>query len=182
MVISSKSYTGVGSRDTPYPVIIAMQHIGTFLYAAGWVLRSGGAVGADTAFQGANIRDGDEIYLPWKGFNHSTSLLYNTDNRTVDILKDTISSTHFKKLSQSAIKLHSRNVHQVLGKDLETPSRFLVCWTKDGKDVGGTATAIKLARGLRIPIINLGNITSEDPKDFVIYFLNKYRGITSELF
>jgi len=180
--ISSKLYTGVGSRDTPYPVIIAMQHIGTFLHSSGWVLRSGGAVGADTAFQGANIREGDEIYLPWKGFNNSLSQLFNTDPRTVDILKTTISVKHFKKLSPPAVKLHSRNVHQVLGQDLETLSKFLVCWTKDGKDLGGTATAIKLARSRGIPIINLGDITSNDPKDFVFYFFSKYRGITSELF
>jgi len=47
--------------------------------------------------------------------------------------------------SDYAKKLHGRNVKQVLGDDLKTPSDFLLCWTKEGKDVGGTRTAIVLA-------------------------------------
>jgi len=53
-------------------------------------------------------------------------------------------------------KLHARNCFQVLGRDLRTPSSFLVCWTLDGADIGGTRTAIVLARNHSIEVINLG--------------------------
>jgi hypothetical protein len=43
-----------------------------------------------------------------------------------------------------------------LGGDLKTPSSFLVCWTPNGEDVGGTRTAIVLARKNNIEILNLG--------------------------
>ena len=41
--------------------------------------------------------------------------------------------------------IHSVLHQQVLGLDLKTPSKFLICWTPEGKEKGGTATAIKLA-------------------------------------
>lgn len=180
--MTDKIYTGVGSRNTPFLVLQAMQLIGEYLYNQGWVLRSGGAVGADTAFQGIHIRPNDQIYLPWKGFNNSTSLRYSISTETSKYLSMVLDTSHISKLSRAGYLLHSRNVHQVLGDDLKTPSNFLVCWTNGGKDIGGTATAIKLARLFNIPIINLGNLQSSVTKDFVLYFLLKFRGLTNELF
>jgi hypothetical protein len=50
-----------------------------------------------------------------------------------------------------------------LGKDLNTPSVFVVCWTEDGcfhdnertKETGGTGQAISVASDNDIPIFNL---------------------------
>ena len=58
-----------------------------------------------------------------------------------------------------------RNVYQVLGKDLNTPSEFVICWTPDGAETanersiktGGTGFAIALADSLGIPVYNLAN-------------------------
>ena len=61
------------------------------------------------------------------------------------------------KCSWWAKQLHARNVYQVLGKDLNTPSDLLVCWTKYGEEVGGTATAIKLAKLHNISVCNIGD-------------------------
>ena len=47
-----------------------------------------------------------------------------------------------------------RNVHQVLGYDLETPTDFIVCYTKDDKDQGGTGQALRIAYDRTIPIID----------------------------
>ena len=65
-------------------------------------------------------------------------------------------------------KFMTRNVYQVIGKDLESPSKFVVCWTPKGEIVGGTAQAMKLAQKLDIPIFNLYNAnTKNELIDFV---------------
>jgi len=52
-----KYYTGVGSREIPNEIIALMKRVSSKLSKSGWVLRSGGAVGADSAFEsGANKR------------------------------------------------------------------------------------------------------------------------------
>lgn len=176
-----KYYTGVGSRETPEPILKLMYQIAEKLGNEGWCVRSGGADGADSAFlQGAmsafdkvwdnpefggSEYDFAEIYLPWKGFNDSDSTLYH-DTLPPDIVKQAVEiakATHpnWAACGQGARKLHARNVYQVLGRDLKTPSSFLVCWTKDGVAAGGTRTAIVLAEQNNIPVWNLGDIKIE---------------------
>lgn len=54
-----------------------------------------------------------------------------------------------------------RNIFQVLGKDLDTPSDFVVFWAKpignSGKVSGGTNTAVALALQESIPVFNMYN-------------------------
>jgi hypothetical protein len=150
-----KIYTGIGSRETPQSVLMTMKHLGQKAAMLGNMLRSGGANGADLAFErGCDMAEGQkEIYLPWKGFNNSTSQLYTIPDEAFDIA----SRIHpaWEKCSQGAKKLHARNILQVLGQDLKTPTGLVICWTKDGKDIGGTRTAIVLAREYNIKIWNL---------------------------
>lgn len=47
----SKYYTGVGSRKTPAHIMEIMRDLGRKLCSEGWGLRSGGASGADQAFE-----------------------------------------------------------------------------------------------------------------------------------
>jgi len=70
-------YTGIGSRQTPPNVIATMEKIARRLADRGFTLRSGGADGADTAFERGAGSGSTEIYLPWKGFNSSSSPLYD---------------------------------------------------------------------------------------------------------
>jgi hypothetical protein len=151
----NKIYTGVGSRETPLDIIREMHLIAKMLASNSYILRSGGADGADSAFeQGCDEAEGKkEIYLPWQGFNNSKSQFY-TVSKDALLLAATIHPC-WDSLSQGAAKLHGRNCYQVMGRDLETPSAFLVCWTKNGELVGGTRTAIKLAERHKIPIYNL---------------------------
>ena len=145
-------YTGIGSRETPEKTLKFMTVIAEWLYNRNYVLRSGGADGADSAFEkGAGNRK--EIYLPWKGFNNNLSSLYSIPKEAFEIA----SRIHpaWEKCTPTVRKLHARNVLQVWGKDLHTFSRFVICWTKEGKYVGGTATAIKLAEKVGIPVFNL---------------------------
>lgn len=45
------SYAGVGSRETPPQVLAVMRSAARVLASRGWILRSGGALGADSAFE-----------------------------------------------------------------------------------------------------------------------------------
>jgi hypothetical protein len=62
--------------------------------------------------------------------------------------------------SDAAKKLHARNIHQVLGRDMATPVLFVVCWTPFGDAVGGTRTAIYCAHDHEIPIFNMYDPTA----------------------
>lgn len=147
-------YTGIGSRETPPEILAKMTQIATYLASRDYYLRSGGAPGADSAFEdGAG--DKKQIFLPWRGFNGNKSNLFEIHPDAFE----TASRIHpaWDRCSQAAKKLHARNVHQVLGCNLNDPSEFVVCWTKDGEAVGGTATAIKLALHIGISVFNLGS-------------------------
>lgn len=160
----SGAYTGVGSRKTTPEALALMTALAEGLARAGWVLRSGGADGADKAFEagadqgnpepGARVPFHKQVFIPWRKFNGSDSQLVGAMPAADDIIQRIHPA--YSKLTQGAKKLHARNVHQVLGPALHTPSEFLVAYTEGGKDIGGTRTAIVLAREHGIPVFNLG--------------------------
>ena len=59
----SKYFAGIGSRETPPEIQTLMAQITEELCSQGYILRSGGAKGADTAFQTGAPEDQMEIYL-----------------------------------------------------------------------------------------------------------------------
>jgi len=147
-------YTGVGSRETPHQIRVQMAQIASHLAMRDFVLRSGAAPGADEAFETGLMRHQKrEIYLPWKEFNGHKSKLHPPSVEAMYI-----ASRHhpaWGKCGDAARMLHARNVHQVLGKDLNTPSAFLVCWTPGGTGAGGTGQAIRIAQTHQIPVFDL---------------------------
>lgn len=153
-----KYYTGIGSRSTPEHILKLMVKIGKYLALKGYILRSGGASGADTAFEiGCDLGKGDkDIFIPWVGFNDRTCGI--VPHVTPEIVKE-VSELHpaWDRCSEGARKLHCRNYFQVNGNKGELESSFIVCWTPNGKEVGGTAMAMKLGKRRNIPIINLAN-------------------------
>ena len=63
------SIAGIGSRETPQPVLDEMKKIGEWCKEINFTLRSGHAEGADWFFeQGA--QENCTAYLPWAGFNN----------------------------------------------------------------------------------------------------------------
>lgn len=151
-----KYYTGIGSRETPREILDVMKRLATALERKGYILRSGGAGGADDAFENGVVNPQmKNIYLPWKGFNGRTSSFYNIPDKCFE-LAQTIHPA-WNKCSQGAQKLHARNTQQVLGTNLDSPSQFVVCWTSNGLAIGGTATAINLAIANGINVYNLRN-------------------------
>lgn len=160
-----KYYTGVGSRKTPKNILKIMKDIAYRLSKGGYILRSGGATGADTAFEiGCNKANGlKEIYLPWNGFNKrwkdEDSIIVNVNRETYLNAIKLAEKIHPKWsiLLGGSKKLHTRNVFQVLGKDLKKKSKFVICWTPNARITGGTATAINLALQNKIKVYNLAN-------------------------
>jgi hypothetical protein len=149
-----KFYAGIGSRRTPDNVLRIMEHFGSSLSSA-YVLRSGGADGADSAFErGCDSESGvKEIYLPWYNFNYKTGIVVHNKS-VLDKADQIVQRLHpkYRSLSIGARKLHIRNCFQILGADLKTPVDFVLCWYPDSFPSGGTATAVNLAHRLKIPV------------------------------
>lgn len=160
----SKFYTGVGSRETPFDILSHMTMIAQRLQHE-YILRSGGAQGADSAFEDG-AKDNKEIF-------------YASDATTeaMEIAKKFHPA--WNRCSAYARKLHGRNAFQVLGRSLDTPSKFLICWTPDGCvshktrsiNTGGTGTAISIAEAYGVKIFNLKLI--EHKKYWLVYVIGK---------
>jgi len=161
-----KYYAGIGSRQTPGNILALMSDIAFYLSLSNYVLRSGAASGADSAFEdGCDKMFGEkEIFLPSPRFNNSESELYMVSDEAKEIAR----KFHpcFNQLGEYEQLLMSRNSYQVLGKDLKTTCEFIICWTEDGADgkikktsrsSGGTGQAIRLASEYNIPVNNLRN-------------------------
>lgn len=149
-------YSGIGSRQTPQNILNQIVLIAEHLAKNDWVLRSGAAPGADSYFElGCDKANGKkEIYLPWRDFNGSKSSLFEAPSKEAYNIAESI-HPNWSACSYGAKKLHARNIYQILGKDLKTPSALVVCWTKEGRELGGTRTALILAKQYKIKIINL---------------------------
>ena len=46
--------------------------------------------------------------------------------------------------------------------ELDIPSDFLICWTKDAREEGGTGMTIRIARDYGVPVFNAGGFTDLD--------------------
>jgi len=152
-------YAGIGSRETPDDILLLMYVVGKRFAEKGYTLRSGGAEGADMVFElGCVDANGKkEIFLPWKEFENNSSELIITNHPSKKETEAIAEQFHkkWKTLSRGARSMHTRNVCQVLGWDLKTPSDFVVCYTPDGKSSGGTGQALRIAKHYKIPIYNL---------------------------
>lgn len=155
-------YTMVGSRDiTPYHYN-ALRVISRRMNVLGYVVRSGGADGADTAAYEGGFPN-TEVYLPWEGFNGLTAKKGEHVNAkeldNYEKAKYMASMFHpaWDSLKDGAKALHTRNVYQVLGFNLDDPSLVLICCAPpNGKSVkGGTATAFEIAKHYKVPTYNI---------------------------
>lgn len=148
-----KFYAGIGSRETPFAVLRIMTRTAKNLATVGYTLRSGGANGADLAFE-KGAGENKEIYLPYLGFNGSKSTLLPTEEAFEMAAKY---HPAWHNCNERARQFHARNCHQVLGHDLKTPVLFVCCWTLAGLEGGGTGQAMRIARAHDIRIDNLAN-------------------------
>jgi len=143
-------------------------------------LRSGGAEGADTAFEVGSRRE-KEIYINENG---SRGKYHNGFNIALDRLPNEVQEHCYRKASEVhpgwercddwAKSMHARNILQIEGLN-GIHTDFVVYWTEYDKDFlpkGGTATAVKYAVSLGIPTFNL-NIPAA-VEQLEVFLLEKY--------
>lgn len=137
---TKKFYAGIGARKTPPEILAKMTSIARTLESLGYSLRSGGAIGADQAFEAGS--DNKEIFKAQNAHKEAFNLS---------------SGYHpaWEKLDSYVQALHARNAMIVLGYDLDSPVDFVICWTPKGKVTGGTGQALRIALDRNIPIYNI---------------------------
>ena len=146
-----KSYAGIGSRSTPLLLKPTIKEIVEILNEKDYILRSGGAPGADSFFE--EFAKEKEIFIPWPKFNGSTSERTSVCKKALKLAKKFHPA--WDHVGDVGRQLMARNSYQILGEDLKTPVDFVICWTPNGAEKGGTAQAIRIAKYLHIPIFNL---------------------------
>lgn len=146
------TYAGIGARLTPKTVQADMVKIGRVMAEAGFTLMSGGAVGADKAFE----KGCDEV----KG-KKDIIFKRDADPLTRLIAKEIHPSP--SSLKPYAVDFLARNTFQVFGRSLETPVDVVIAWSPCGmissdqrtSKAGGTGQGLDMASRKGIPIINL---------------------------
>lgn len=141
-----------------------MTHLAQYLETQKYILRSGGAIGADTAFaNGTHLKE-----------------IFTADDAHHDA-RQMAARYHpaWERCSNYARNLHGRNCMIVLGYQLNLPVDFVICWTLKGRIQGGTGQALRIANDLGIPVLNLGSSSYEsvqfDGSDEILRVIAAYR-------
>lgn len=143
-------YAGIGSRNTPLGIQSLMMQIAEKLSEQGYVLRSGGADGADRAFES---KAGDkEIFYP----NDAKPWAIKEVQKYLPT--DRSNFNKWKPYVQNTV---ARNMMQILGEDRNAPVGFVVFWAPSEQyqdsSAGGTGYGVRCAIDYQIPIYNLYN-------------------------
>lgn len=165
-------WTGIGSRGIDQRTYDIMFKIGQEMAKQGYILRSGNAQGSDMAFEtGVCSVDPSltDIWIPWKSFgtknkgvNYSVPSVGDFNN-VAKFLKEPRKGypngilPWYDKMSQGAQKLHCRNYFQVLGNNGKLSKVCIYAAPEDDKGniMGGTRTAVEIARYYGVPTFNL---------------------------
>lgn len=150
-------YAGIGSRKTPPTILKNMTKTAKWLRKRGFILRSGGALGADSAFAAGAGMDA-EIFFPTCRALTDKCLVGQTCFCTIPEDAFSIASEFhpaWDKLNDYVKRLHARNVQILFGKDLDDKVDFVVLWSAYDKQRGGTALGWKIAEAYNIPVVSL---------------------------
>lgn len=183
-------YAGIGARKTPADVLTLMREVGAMAADAGLGLRSGGAIGADSAFQsGADEAGSDlqQIFLTKqrRGMAHG---IVNLDPVFKRLARNfhpapeaiTPDPDNPDDRRHWMLDLMSRNGCQLFGEDFTNPSNAVICWTEGGLTDGGTGQAIRMANSVGMPVINLGSpdlrgVRASDVLDMALEGIDEFR-------
>ena len=151
----NRRYAGVGSRETPPLMLLWMERIAGHLVGRGWTLRSGGARGADQAFErGANAARGQ-------------TEIYRSEDATAKAIE--IAARYhdaWGRLDAYARGLMGRNVQVVAGRTPEARGAEVACvigWTPGGRGRGGTGHTFRVAQAMNVTVVDLALIARERP-------------------
>lgn len=179
--MKNKFYAGIGSRETPEHIQAIMTEIATLLERRRYVLRSGGAIGADLAFEkGVSNTSAKEIFKNDFYFINGKKEYYSKED--LSFADQMVKKYHPSKgkMKLDHYKLHARNTFQIFGCGrLTSNSEFIICYTPDGaeakttEDTGGSGQAIRIANAYDIPVYNLKNYIGVSAKEMVDFVLRK---------
>ena len=153
-------YAGIGARKTPNDVLEYMEIQGKLLAEKGYILRSGGARGADSAFEKGcdSVRGLKQIW--------STRNKHEREEHdwVIPIISRACWEKPFLSMRPHIRILLGRNTYQLYGDpallENSIKSTFVLYWSepKDGENCsGGTRYAIRMAVEAGIPCFNLYN-------------------------
>ncbi len=152
-------FAGIGTRETTEEDLRRIRIVASFLHENNYICRTGRAEGSDAAFM-EHCRS--IIYLPWWSYNRHIGgkeiLLTMNDpiREAFDIAKKFHPS--WGTLKDPVRKLHARNTHIILGRNLDIPVKFVVCAAKEDHlsfVQGGTGQGVRVAQSYKIPVLNL---------------------------
>lgn len=179
----------VGSRKAPREALTTFRILGSLIASKGGLVATGHAEGIDWAAERGvmdacdteQLADHMLIVLPNQNFMADKHFDRRNPNRAgffvpseqaspdvyaraTDIARSVMDKAHWGNLTDSHKALHTRNVFQVLGRDLLSPVDAVFSWcpvTKSGNFKGGTRTALEIAKTMDIPYLNM----EQDPTD-----------------
>lgn len=157
-----EAIAAIGSRETPPDVLSKMEHVAKILSHDYWI-RTGAAIGADQAF-GDGAGERTIVYLPWRNYEatwvDSIGCKIGCTAPSGNAI-ELASRYHpaWDRCSRGARALHGRNAHIILGKNLDSPVKFVLFWANEiaGEVQGGTGLGVRIARAHDIPCININN-------------------------
>lgn len=165
------SYAGIGTRSLGSSERDQILSLSWSLSERGWVVYSGNAEGSDISFQEGSCGN-CVIFLPWEGFNNERydprrsldHFVVGEESRGIDSIRQFHPNPSAVIGSRGVRSLMSRNYFQVHGYGVYPAARFLlVCAdpTSDGVK-GGTGQAVRIARFLDLPVVNIRESGWED--------------------
>jgi predicted NAD-dependent protein-ADP-ribosyltransferase YbiA (DUF1768 family) len=174
-ITPTMTYAGIGSRETPQEVLDKMTEVAKYLEELGYTLRSGGAIGADKAFE-KGVTSKKEVFLGSVKTGEREKKIAREIHPNPQALDNAKAKTTGKSISDFMWNLMGRNTNQIFGANLDTPVDFVLAWTQDGLtdyrkrslQSGGTGQAIDMASRKGIPVINMANDNWRDELKSVI--------------
>lgn len=171
--------TIIGSRESSEEALARLTHVAQMAAEIGLVLRSGGAVGADSVVTKLHWAR-REIFIPWKGYEN----FHHNPKRGIYLLEKLPEKEVARKLAlqihpaehlkESHTKLMARNIYQITGPEkigidpdtyklLEGVDRahlsrivvFAAPTGRQGQVLGGTRLAVDFARKMGIKYYNV---------------------------
>lgn len=139
-------YAGIGNVDIPDDYRRQLVKMGWLMASKGFVLRSGGAAGSDSAFE-----EGCDQFGGAKEIFTANSFL---PHWTVDLVHRY--HPHASRMRPYVFKLMQRNCLIILGENETTPVETVLCY--NAKKDGGTTFSCNLAEDYNIPICNIKGV------------------------
>lgn len=156
-----RAYAGIGSRNITESERENIVKISKIL-SKKYIVYSGNANGSDIAFQTGS--DGlCVVYLPWKGFNQDNYNHQDAHFIVPEETKESVESVYefhpnANNLTKGVFSMMRRNYHQVMGYGPYPRVEFVICCSDpNGKGgvCGGTGHAVRIAKSVNIPVINI---------------------------